>query len=526
MRSLATRVPVSIAAVLLGFVALGQTGCDASEGPARGASTRQSDSESNIGQPAQVTAAPGPTSLATLQSKLGLDVLTKPWSGDLDGMEQRRVIRVLTVYGLGRYFLDGPRERGVVYEGFKKFETYLNDKMQKGHLRVHVVFIPVSRDQLIPGLVEGRGDIAAAGLTITPDRDQLIDFSMPASKPIREILVTGPGAPKLGTLDDLAGREVAVRHSSSYFESLTALNERFAAQGLPLMRIEPISELLEDEDLLEMVNAGLLPWTVVDDYKTSAWTGVFRNLTPRDDLVLREGGRIGYAFRKNSPKLAAALNDFLAGHREGTLFGNILMNRYLRDFDWVANALAPEDFGRFEKVVGIFRKYGEEYGFDYLMVTAQGYQESRLNQDMRSSAGAVGIMQLLPSTAADPNVDIPNIQTADANVHAGIKYLDFIRKRYFDDSGIDRFNQTLLALAAYNAGPARVRDLREKARAQGLDPNKWFGNVEVIAAREIGRETVQYVANIYKYYITYRMSSEHMSTREKAREKAGIDPGA
>jgi membrane-bound lytic murein transglycosylase MltF len=161
-----------------------------------------------------------------------------------------------------------------------------------------------------------------------------------------------------------------------------------------------------------------------------------------------------------------------------------------------------------------FREYGERYDLDWLLLAAQGYQESRLNQDLRSPAGAVGVMQLLPSTAADPNVGIPNIEDLENNIHAGAKYLAFLRDRYFSDEAIDSLNQQLLSLAAYNAGPARVARLRREAADEGLDPNVWFRNVELIAARRIGRETVRYVNNIFKYYVAYSRVEEHQQRRQ------------
>ena len=460
-------------------------------------------------------------SVEELQGRLGLNVLANTWSGDLSGMVERRVVRVLTVYGLARYFIDEGREKGVVFETMSAFEASLNEGRQL-HEKVHVLFVPVARDQLIPALLDGRGDVIVAGMTIIPERQELVDFSMPVSKPIREILVTGPSASPLNSLDDLAGKTVAVRESSSYYASLQALNARLAAAAKPVMQIRFLSELLEDEDLLEMVAAGLLPWVVVDDYKAEMFTDVFESLTVRHDLVLREGAQIGYAFRKDSPELAAKLNAFVKEHKQGTTFGNILINRYVKNFNWVENALDSDDFGRFEATVDIFRKYGERYGTDYLLVAAQGYQESRLDQSVTSHAGAVGIMQLLPSTAADSNVGIPDISTEDANIHAGVRYLDFIRTRYFSDPAIDPTNQTLLAMAAYNAGPNRISGLRGKAAARGLDPNKWFGNVEIIVATEVGREPVQYVANIYKYYATYKMAAVQMDERLQERRRQGL----
>lgn len=455
-----------------------------------------------------------------------LDVLAprEPWTGDLETMHEKRVVRVLTVYGLGRYFLDQGQEKGAAYDQFMKFESFINEKFNKKHIRIHVVLIPVSRDQLIPALLAGRGDIVAAGLTITDERLKQVDFSDPVSRPFSEIMVTGPSAPSIAAIEDLAGQRVHVRESSSYHASLVSLNEKFRQQGLDPVDIQPIAEQLEDEDILEMVSNGMLPWAIVDAYKAAIWSPVFDNLKVRQDLVFRSGGKIAYAVRKNSPQLLEALNAFVKTHKQGTLQGNMLINRYLRNFDYTKNALDRDDYARFESVADIFKKYGEQYGIDYLMVAAQGYQESRLDQNAKSSAGAIGIMQLLPSTAADANVGIPDISTAEFNIHAGVKYLRFIRDRYFSDSDMDRFNQTMFSFAAYNAGPARVRGMRERAAEAGYDPNLWFDNVEIIAAKEIGRETVQYVANILKYYIAYSLSTGQHIQRTRAREDAGMSP--
>ena len=470
--------------------------------------------------PEQSTAAaPAPV---PLEQDLGIPVLASAWTGDLDGRLQRRIIRVLTVYGFPRYFLDGATERGLVFEYFKMFEKFVNDGLEKGHQKVHVVLIPVARDELIPGLVRGRGDIAAAGLTITPEREEVIDFTDPVSRELSEVLVTGPSAPPIDSVEGLSGQEVHVRASSSYRASLDDLNRRLRDQGMAEVVLRDASEYLEDEDLLEMVNSGMLPWAVVDDYKARELVGVFDGLVLREDLVLRKGGRLGQAVRKNSPRLLALLNDFAKTHKQGTLLGNILINRYVRDFDWSRNPLAAEDYERFERVISIFENYGRQYGLDYLLVAAQGYQESQLDQSRRSKAGAVGIMQLLPSTARDPNVGIPDISQIENNIHAGIRYLDFVRGRYFNDPAIDHYNKTLFALASYNAGPARIRSLRAKAAEQGYDPNRWFDNVELVVLREVGAEPVTYVANILKYYTAYYLIVSRHDERAGEREKADL----
>jgi membrane-bound lytic murein transglycosylase MltF len=403
----------------------------------------------------------------------GLEQLLEPWSGDFDGMVERRVIRALVVHSRMLYFLDGGRPRGLTYEAMKMFEEGINEALGTDHLKVHVVLIPVPRDQLIPALAAGRGDIAAANLTITPERLETVDFSDPLLTGVKEIVVTGPGTPAPQSIEDLAETEIHVRESSSYYASLTKLNQEFERVGRDPIRIEPADELLEDED--------------------NFWAKVFDDVTLNPDVAVRTGGGIGWAFRKGSPKLAETINEFVRKHKKGTLIGNMTLNRYLKDVDYVVNPTAGEDGRRLRDTEPVFRKYAEQYDFDPLLVTAQAYQESRLDQSVVSSVGALGVMQIRPSTADDPNVGISGIDKLENNVHAGVRYMRFIKDRYFSDDEIDRLNQHLLAMAAYNAGPARIAKLRAKAAEQGLDPNVWFRSVERVAAEEIGRETVQRV---------------------------------
>ncbi len=437
----------------------------------------------------------------------------EPWKGDFDEMVERRYIRALVPYSPTYYFLDGPRQRGVAYEAYSLFEDWLNKELKTGTLKVHVLIIPVRRDELFPALVAGRGDIAAGGLTITPERQQLVDFSMPLTKGIDEIVVTGKKGPELGSLEDLSGKEIYVRLSSSYHESLTSLNESFEKAGRPPMTLTPAKEHLEDEDLLEMVNADLLDIVVVDKHKAELWSKVFTNLKLHPDLAVRTGGQIAWAIRKNTPKLEEVVNRFAAGHKQGTLHGNIIINKYFGNTKWVENALADQGMERYRDTIDFFKKYADQYGFDFLMMVAQGYQESRLDQSLVSHRGAVGIMQLLPSTASDNSVGISDIHIAEQNVHAGIKYMRWIRETYFSDDDVDDVNKTLFSFASYNAGPNRIKRLRNEATERGLNPNEWFNNVEIIAGEEIGRETVQYVSNIYKYYAVYYLLTEQDKLR-------------
>ena len=445
-----------------------------------------------------------------------------PQFGDLDTMVERRAIRVLTVYGPGRYFLkDGPR--GTVQEYADKLQKVVNETFKTGLLTVQVPVIPVARDQLFPALQAGYGDIVMAGTTVTDNRQVGVDFTNPVSKPLKEVLITGPSAPRLGSLADLSDQTVYLRLSSSYAESVRKLSQTLVEQGQAPIRIEAVDESLEDEDLIEMVDTGLLPWAVVDDYKPQMWREVFTRVTVRDDLVLREGARLAWPIRPDSPQLKTFLDTFLKENREGTLFGNVIRNRYIRDFNWTENAMGATELSRYHKLSALFRKYGTDYGMDPTLLAAQGFQESRLDQSVRSPVGAIGVMQLLPSTAKDKNVAIPNIDELEPNIEAGAKYMAFLKGRYFSGPELDELNGSLLALASYNAGPGRIRRLRREAAERGYDHNLWFDNVEVIVAEQVGRETVQYVSNIFKYYLTYRWINTADAERAAARRATGME---
>jgi membrane-bound lytic murein transglycosylase MltF len=443
----------------------------------------------------------------------------RKWLGDFDGMLKDRVIRVLVAYSKTFYFLDRGRQRGLDYDLLKEFEKLVNKKYNTKTLQVHVVFFPVPRDKLVDNLVGGLGDIAIANLTITPERQKQVDFSDPTLTGVKELLVTGPAAPTVNSIDDLAGQKIHVRKSSSYYESLVDLNASFKKSGKPPMKLVAAEEYFEDEDLLEMVNAGLIPMIVMDSHKAHFWTQIFNKIKVHDGIAVREGGQIAWAFRKNSPKLKAIVNEFIKGHKKGTMIGNMLFKRYLQSTRYVKNVLDDKEIQKFSSMLPVFKKYAGQYDFDHLMIAALAYQESGLDQSKRSHRGAVGVMQILPSTAADPNVGIPDIEKLENNIHAGTKYLRFIIDRYYRDEPMDDGNKNLFGLASYNAGPARVRGLRKKAVAMGLDPNLWFYNVEVAAAQEIGRETVQYVSNIYKYYTAYRLVYSQLEKKEQLRKK-------
>jgi len=442
-------------------------------------------------------------------------IVSAPFSGDFGEMVKRRLIRAAVPFNRSFYFVDKGVQRGLSYEYLLLFEEQLNKKLKTGNLKVHVVPIPMPRDMLIPALEAGKVDLVVAQLTVTPERQKVVDFTNPTRQNVNEVLVTAPGSPEIATLDDLSGREVFVRKTSSYHASLQALNGTLQAKGKAAVAIREASESLEDDDLMEMANAGLIPATVVDDYLADYWKQVFKDMTVHSALTLRTGGNLAVAIRKNSPQLASELNGFIAKNGLDSAIGRILGQRYLESTRFVKNARSEAERKKFLAMVELFRKYGDQYKFDYLLMAAQGYQESRLDQGAKSQVGAIGVMQLMPETGREQKVG--DVQQLEPNIHAGVKYMRFVRDEFFEDQPMDDLNKGLFTFASYNAGPGRVRQLRREAEKRGLNPNVWFGNVERIASERIGRETVTYVSNIYKYYVAYRLTLEERDRREAAK---------
>ena len=438
----------------------------------------------------------------------------RKWTGDLDGMIERRVIRVLTTYSKTTFFVDRGTQLGLIPDAFRLFEDDLNAKLKNKNLRIHVLFIPVAHDELIPALLAGRGDIVAAGKLATAWRGEQVDFTNPTRTDISSVIVTGPGAPPVPTVDDLGGREVYLRASDVSSKGVEQFNANLKARGKPPVTIKPAPEVLADDDILEMVNAGLVPTTMVDDYIAEFWKQIFPAITI-NAAAARTGGQTAMMVRKNSPQLIAALNDFIARYPEGSRTRNMLFQKYLQNVKYARQATSGADLARFEQAVGYLRQYSDKYQLDYLLMAAQGYQESGLDQRKKSPVGAIGVMQVMPATGSDMNVG--NITEIESNIHAGVKYMRFMMDRYYANEPMEPVDKLLFTFASYNAGPARVRQLRERAEKRGLNPNKWFNNVEIIASERIGRETVQYVSNIYKYYLAYGMLLEQRELRLKAK---------
>jgi membrane-bound lytic murein transglycosylase MltF len=433
--------------------------------------------------------------------------------GDLDSMIARRKIRALVPYSYLYYHINGKERGGLAFDALNIFERTLNQQLGFNPPKVRILFIPVNRNQVIPLLRDGYADVAYAGMTITEERKKSVDFSYPTISGLKEIIVGGLTSPKLYTLADLAGKELYLPEGSSYESAARKLSDSLVRIGLPAIVIKPVDPFLETEDVLELVDSGVIPYTATVEDVARLWTNVMDSLVLYDKIPLAQNISYGMVFRKESPKLKAATDKFAKKNAKGTVMGNQLYKKYVVNVKRLRGMHSKKTLAQVKALRTTFQKYADQYLLDWLLLVAQGYQESLLNQSAVSPVGAIGIMQVMPATAAGRPLHIKNIHRVDNNIHAGVKYMRFLVDEYFNTPEIDLLNRHLLALAAYNCGPGRVAQLRKKAKAKGLNPNVWFDNVEIIAAREIGRETVQYVSNIYKFYTSYRALNYYISQK-------------
>jgi len=316
---------------------------------------------------------------------------------------------------------------------------------------------------------------------------------------------------------------VHVRKASSYYESLLALNDRLKKDRKEPANLVLVPDALEDEDMMEMLNAGLFEAIVVDDWKAKIWAQVLPKIKVNAGAAVRTGGHVGWAVRKDSPQLRAILEEFYAGFVKKQNLHQARLKALGARVKQLKDPTGSADWKRFEETLALFRKYGDKYGFDPLMLAAQGYQESTLNQEAKSQVGAIGVMQLMPATGAEMKVG--DIKLTEPNIHAGTKYMDQLMSKYFADAQFSDANRSLFAFAAYNAGPGRIASMRREAAKRGLDPNKWFNNVELVTAEKVGIETTTYVRNIYKYYAAYRLMTDVAAVQKKAREQVAPAKG-
>ena len=430
------------------------------------------------------------------------------YPASLETVLEKRFLRVLTSHNAFDFHLYQGQRGGYQYEMVKAFTGFLNKKHTRGRGELPIQFelIPAHSDQLIPLLLEGAADLIAARLTVTPERTGLVRFSKPY-RTVDELLVTHDGTPPINSLEGLAGKTVGVRESSSYHESLLRLNREFLAAGREPVRLERVDENIETERILELVAARRFAYTVADSMVAELALRVHPNLRIVDSVALRRNGELAWATQSAAIGLAEEMNAFLEQYEEGSLLGNIAVSKYFEAERVLAERLATGRGTTLSEYDALFKKHAAQFGLDWRLVAALAYQESRFDPAAHNRWGATGLMQIKPSTAREPYIDIPRVKGPEYtsnNVKAGLKYLTWIKKRYFSTEGDMRErDQIRMSLAAYNAGPRTIINARRRARKLGLDPNRWFRNVELALLDMHKTEPVKYVSEINQRYLAY-----------------------
>ncbi|WP_165840092.1 lytic transglycosylase F [Motiliproteus coralliicola] len=425
----------------------------------------------------------------------------QPFFGDLDKLRERQTLRILVAYSRSNFFTDREQIRGFEYEHMEAFKDFLNESDPTRPVKFD--YIPVPFAQLIPSLLAGKGDLIAANLTITEQRKLQLAFSTPYLNNVQEVLVSHRSSPAIKQLADLAGKSVYVRGNSSHLQRLSQLNIDMTRQGLEPIDIQIAAPHLAAEDLLELVNAQAIPMVVADNHIAEIWRSVLEGLQVHSAFPLLKNGKIAWATRYDNPKLLEKLNQFAVQLERNN--NSELFQRYYQDTRWIASPLQPDNLETLGHLVDLFTRYAERYNQDWISLAAQAYQASNMDHSKRGREGEIGIMQIPLAYQRRSDLQVGNTHDLENNVHAAAKYLDYLQRSYFADPGISEQDRLFFSWAAYFAGPDKIRRVRRLAEQQGLDPNRWFDNVELTTARSLGRQPVDYVLGSYKYYISYRL---------------------
>lgn len=451
-----------------------------------------------------------------------LSTNTEYYSDDLDGILKKKVLRVLVVYdGVNYYFVDGHQD-GLAPSLMYKLKKILDEEfLKKSKVKFDIQFIPVREDKILSFLKKGIGDIAA-NFNFSTQIDEKDDslklvYTHPIVSNISFNVVTRKGDVKISNIKDLSGMTVYVRKSSKAYLVLKALNIMYMAYGIKPINIVTLSKILKDSELLKSVQQGDISATVISSTNLSVWKKIFIGLNFHEKTPLTKDNSIFWVVRKSNPMLLEKINSFIDSvsnldNKENKKLFDEHLNFHSKTITNYSKGEKSENLGLtlsdFKKYKELFQKYGKMYGLDWRLILCQAYQESSLNQNAKSSTGAIGLLQVSPSLAKEFLKGEYAIGTVDGNVQAGTMYLRYIIDNYFNDV-LDSYNRTMFALAGYNAGPGRISMARRQAKERGLDHNVWFGNVEKIVAEKGLTETVDYVSKIMKRYQAYKNTEEN-----------------
>ena len=439
--------------------------------------------------------------------------LEKKEFGDLDQLYERRYFKVLTNKNSLNYFLHNGKQRGFQYEMLRLFQNEINKKFKLGPNDIKIQFevIPVAKKDLIPKLINGEGDIIASGMDSELNNLPGVSYSAPYKK-VKEVLVLRKGVDPNELQESEILRSELRREKSSFEKNvlnrLSPILNYFMSGHLVPLKIDKQMDEESEEIMMELVSRGKYKAAYIRSDYAELGIQAYNNLEIKETSSSKDIN-ISWAVRSTDVQLLEAINMFIPRVKQGSFMGNILINKYFEELQVIKDEgfdLGQHQISKYDKYI---KEYSELYDLDWRLMAALCFQESRFNQDIKNEWGAIGLFQVKQSTANEPYINITEIEgkyNYENNIHAGIKYLYWIKKTYFDEyEGMSEKNKVRMAIASYNAGPNRIRSAIRLAKEMGLDHLKWFRNVELALIKMKKTEPVQYVSEINKRYVSYQL---------------------
>ena len=414
---------------------------------------------------------------------------------------QQGKIRLAVPYDPTIYVSSKNKPLGLAVPIAQNFGEWLSKKYQKP---IRVELVPEPTGKLIDPLDTGEADIAMGYLGDYAKRLKSNQYtSVFHAEHQKQVLVSSQNAQPIRSVEDLSGKIVCLGRQTRS-AAIKKLNEDLVQKGLRPVILYQDRMALDDEEMLQMVNDGLIEYVLAVKWRTDLWKPYLTKAKINQDIEFDIKGNIGWAIRSADK----TLQDDIEAFSSSNLNDEAILKFGKTDFDSRKNALkdpiSKEEWSRFTSMRPLFEKYGDQYDLSPLLLASFGFQETMLNQSLISPTGAIGVMQLTPATGGAMGVG--NIHELEANIHAGAKYLNQLASQNFKNEGLNKSNLALFAIASYNMGPANIIRARKEAQARGFNPDEWFLNVEMVAAELFSNEPVEYVRNVYKYYLVYQLS--------------------
>lgn len=437
-------------------------------------------------------------------SLLGLSWSAPVWAESYTKILEKRNIRLAVEYDRTLYYSDRGRPYGLALAIAHDLSKWLSDRrsheLKRQSLTVQI--IPVPKGSILDALDSDKADIALGRFRLDHDINASSDLIIrPSAIMLKETLVTGRQTKIVKSIVDLSGRSLYAAYPESSYRGLDQWNNQIRTLGKTPLKISTWPDGLEDEDMLQMINAGLIDSMLVADWKAQLWKFALPNIIVQSEFSLQGAGTVGWAVSKSNSDLATDIDSFVQQWVVNDGMNQFRTTEFKNKLRSMRNPTTTDDWMHFKKLLPIFQKYSNRFNLDPLMLAALGFQETELKSVQQGIGGAIGVMQLMPSTGVA--MEVGDIHQVEPNIHAAAKLFDLLLQQHFSDSQLTTQNRTLFAIASYNAGPNAIASLRKQAEKQGFDPNIWLNNVEIVAAEKIGIGVMTYVRNVYRYFIIY-----------------------